>query len=56
MEAWYSAPPGRAESTGGNQGMIQKNRDGVPMWSGDTSTFEEFVEACLQGGLYQFMT
>ena len=47
MEAWYSAPPGRAESTGGNQGMIQKNRDGVPMWSGDTSTFEEFVEACL---------
>ncbi|CAK8989763.1 unnamed protein product [Durusdinium trenchii] len=31
----------------GNQGAILKNRDGVPVWSGDSSTFEEFVEACL---------
>ena len=47
MMSWYSAPPGRVESSGGNQGAILKNRDGVPVWSGDSSTFEEFVEACL---------
>ena len=45
-ETWYSGPPGRSESTGGT-GTIQRNRDGVPVWSGEATLFEEYVEACL---------
>ena len=26
---------------------MAKNKDGVPIWAGDLSTFEEYVEACL---------
>ena len=36
----------RLESSGGTSG-IQKNRDGIPMWSGEATLFEEYVEACL---------
>ena len=26
---------------------MQRNKDGVPIWSGESSLFEEYVEACL---------
>ena len=42
----YSGQPGRPELTGGAN-SIQRNRDGVPKWSGETVLFEEYVEACL---------
>ena len=35
----------RAGSTGGHG--VQRNKDGVPIWSGESSLFEEYVEACL---------
>ena len=45
-DVWYSGQPGRSELTGGAN-AIQRNRDGVPTWSGETVLFEEYVEACL---------
>ena len=45
-DVWYSGQPGRLESTGGAS-SIQRNRDGVPTWSGEAVLFEEYVEACL---------
>eukprot|EP00434_Breviolum_minutum_P003006 symbB.v1.2.002643.t1/scaffold142.1/size299426/1 len=47
-EGWYSGLPGRPESSGSTNGStVQKNRDGVPTWSGEATSFEEFVESCL---------
>ena len=31
----------------GSYGGVQKNKDGVPIWSGEATTFEEYVENCL---------
>ena len=45
-DVWYSGQPGRPEPTGGAS-SIQRNRDGVPTWSGEAVLFEEYVEACL---------
>ena len=43
----YSRPSDRWESTGSRE-AIPRNRDGVPMWSGDPALLEEFAEACLR--------
>ena len=43
-EAMYSGLQSRSEWTGST---LAKNKDGVPIWAGDLSTFEEYVEACL---------
>ena len=44
----YSGPPGRSEFPGGAASGVQKSRDGVPIWNGDSQYFEEFAEACLR--------
>ena len=46
-EVWYSGQPGRSESVTGSVNAIQRNREGVPIWSGEAILFEEYVEACL---------
>ena len=47
-DGWYSGLPGRPESSGSTNGStVQKSRDGVPTWSGEATSFEEFVESCL---------
>ena len=43
----YSRPSDRWESPGSRE-AIPRNRDGVPMWSGDPALLEEFAEACLR--------
>ena len=43
-EAMYSGLQSRSEWIGST---LAKNKDGVPIWAGDLSTFEEYVEACL---------
>ena len=43
---WHSGPQSRPESMG-SYGAVQKNKDGVPVWSSDASSFEEYVETCL---------
>lgn len=47
-EGWYNGLQSRPESSGSTNGStVQKSRDGVPTWSGEAASFEEFVEACL---------
>ena len=46
-DGWYSGPQGRSEFSSGSIGAIQRNRDGVPTWNGESMLFEEYVEACL---------
>eukprot|EP00435_Cladocopium_sp_Y103_P016140 s1467_g4.t1 len=47
-EMWYSGPQSRSEASGSASGHgVQRSKDGVPMWSGESSLFEEYVEACL---------
>ncbi len=52
-DVWYSNPPnntGRSELGGSTSyvaGGIQRSKDGIPIWSGDAATFEEYVESCL---------
>lgn len=46
-ESWYSGQPGRSESSQGSVVTIQKNREGVPGWAGESTLFEEYIEACL---------
>ena len=43
-EVMYSGLQSRSEWPGST---LAKNKDGVPIWAGDLSTFEEYVEACL---------
>ena len=45
-ESMYSGMQGRPESSGGTNAIL-RNRDGIPMWSGEATLFEEYVEACL---------
>ena len=48
-EIWYSGPHSRPESSGGNVTHgVQKTREGIPIWGGESNTFEEFAEACLR--------
>ena len=44
-ENMYSGPQMSRPESGGSG--VTRNRDGVPIWSGDQATFEEYVEACL---------
>ena len=43
-EVMYSGLQSRSEWPGST---LARNKDGVPIWAGDLSTFEEYVEACL---------
>eukprot|EP00435_Cladocopium_sp_Y103_P072645 s5_g40.t3 len=43
-DVMYSGLQSRSEWPGST---LAKNKDGVPIWAGDMSTFEEYVEACL---------
>ena len=45
-DVMYSGPQSRQESMG-SYGVVQKNKDGVPIWSGEAASFEEYVENCL---------
>lgn len=47
MTALYSNLQSRSESTG-SYGSILRNREGVPIWSGEPALLEEFAEACLR--------
>ena len=45
-DVMYSGPQSRQEPMG-SYGVVQKNKDGAPIWSGEAASFEEYVENCL---------
>ena len=47
-ESLYSGLQSRPESSGSFVTGVQKNKDGVPIWNGESTVFEEYAEACLR--------